>query len=96
MHRPFKTIPKTLKIKMQADIFSLISCRFKSMLSNFGTGWIMSIKWFRSDRVCRQRKFVPLIMGNAVFLLLDDGGTLIRSRLWLKRNARFFNEADAS
>ncbi|KAF0857620.1 MAG: hypothetical protein E6X23_02715 [Mixta calida] len=55
----------------------------------------MSIKWFRSDSVCRQRKFIPFIMGNVVFLLLEDGGTLVRSRLWLKRYARFFTEADA-
>ncbi|WP_165786483.1 hypothetical protein [Mixta theicola] len=56
----------------------------------------MSIKWFRSDKVCRERKFIPVIIGNAVFLLLDDGRTLIRSRLWLRRNVRFFRNADAS
>jgi len=59
-------------------------------------GWIMTIKWFRSEKVCHQRKFVPFIIGNAVFLLPDDGRTLLRSRMWLRQNVRFFRYTDAS
>ncbi|WP_160621060.1 hypothetical protein [Mixta intestinalis] len=45
----------------------------------------MSIKWLRSDSVCRQRKFILLMMTeNIVFLLFEDGRSAIRSRRWLE------------
>ncbi|MGP6486714.1 hypothetical protein J9874_01558 [Duffyella gerundensis] len=51
-------------------------------------------KWYRCSLVCERRKFVALLLGAHVYLLMEDGTTIKHSRAWLAINKKHFTAVE--